>query len=66
MKGYLNLDISSVNKWLLEMYTVRIILEASRGAYCINATDDVYSWKKNITSLRLHVNRIHPTSGVFF
>ena len=65
LKGYLNLDICSSNKWLLDQCNVRIVLESARNSYLINAVNNDTAFRKNIQSIRLHCNRIKPTPGGF-
>ena len=45
--------------------TVRVVLETARNSYCINAINNDVAFKKNIQSVRLHIDRIKPSSGGF-
>ena len=65
LKGFISLDICTANKCLLDMCTLRIVLESARNSYCINAIDDAVAFKKNIQSVRLHIDRIKPSPGGF-
>ena len=65
LKGYLNLDICTANKWLLDLCTLRVVLESARDSYIINAINADVQFKKNIQSVRLHIDRIKPSSGGF-
>ena len=65
MKGFLNLDIATANKWLLDQCNLRIVLEPARDSYCINAVDNATAYKKSISSIKLHLDRISPTPGGF-
>ena len=65
LKGYLDLDICNVNKWLVDLCTVKIVLEPASDALCINsdAVDEAY--RKMIKSIKLHVCRVQPTPSGF-
>ena len=65
VKGYLNIDIASSNKWLVDGTTVRIILDQAKADQIINAVDNLTHWNYEIRSIRLLVNRIRPTRAAF-
>merc|ERR1712240_2827 len=53
VKGYLNLDVASSNKWLVDGSTVRIVLDQSKANQLINSNSDETSWRYEIKSVRL-------------
>ena len=65
LKGYLNIDIASSNKWLVDGTTVRIILDQSKAEQIINAENNNTAWNYEIRAVRLLVNRIQPTRAAF-
>ena len=65
LKGYLNIDIASSNKWLVDGTTVRIVLDQSKAEQIINAIDNNTNWNYEIKSVRLLVSRIKPTRAAF-
>ena len=65
LKGYLNIDVASSNKWLVDGTTVRIVLDQAKAEQIINATVNLVDWRYEITSIRLLVNRIQPTRAAF-
>lgn len=65
LKGYIDLDISNINMWMVDLVTFRLSLEAAPDPLIINAPDSDTAYKTKINSIRLHVNRIKPTPGGF-
>ena len=65
LKGYLNIDIASSNKWLVDGTTVRIVLDQSKASQIINSIDNNTNWNYEIKSVRLLVSRIKPTRAAF-
>ena len=65
LKGYLNIDIASSNKWLLDGTNLRIILDQSKPEQIINALVNHEAWDYEILGIRLLVNRIRPTRAAF-
>ena len=65
LKGYLNTDISSSNKWLVDGTSLRVILEPARANCLINALNNDIAWRVDITSIKLHADRIRPSKGGF-
>ena len=64
LKGYLNTDIATSNKWLVDGASVRIVLEPARNNCVINAVNNAVTWKNEIMSVKLHAKRIQPSKGV--
>ena len=65
VKGYLNIDIASSNKWLVDGTTVRIVLDQSKANQIINSDSNDTSWKYEIRAVRLLANRIKPARAAF-
>ena len=65
LKGYIDLDISAINMWMVDLVTFRLSLEAANDKLIINANVTNIPYKTKINSIKLHVNRIKPTSGGF-
>ena len=65
LKGYLNIDIASSNKWLVDGTTVRIVLDQSKANQIINSVDNNTNWKYEIKAVRLLANRIKPARAAF-
>ena len=65
VKGYLNIDVASSNKWLVDGSTVRIVLDQSKANQLINSDSNDTSWKYEIKAVRLLANRIKPARGAF-
>ena len=66
LKGPLNLDVSSLNKWLLDGCTTRVVLQPAKSAYVIKSVQPVATnYKYQITMARLYVDRIKPVTGAF-
>ena len=65
MRGYLDLDICSLNKWLLDLATIKISLECGSNPFIINSDTNNTLYKKQINSIKLYVDKIRPSSGGF-
>ena len=66
LKGPLDLEITSIDKWLVDGCDTRIILEFAKNEYVINAiTPPPTNYQYRITYARLYVNRVKPASGPF-
>ena len=65
LKGYLNTDIASSNKWLVDGTSLRVVLEPARANCLLNAINNDIPWQVDISSIKLHADRIRP-SKVFF
>ena len=65
LKGYIDLDISTVNMWMVDLVTFRLSLEAANDKLIINSDAANVAYKTKINSIKLHVNRIKPTTGGF-
>ena len=65
MRGYLDLDICSLNKWLLDLTTFTLSLESGPNPFIINCDKNDTSYKKHINYIKLHVNKIRPSNGGF-
>ena len=65
LKGYLNIDIASSNKWLVDGTTLRIVLDQSKANQIINSDSNDSSWKYEIRAVRLLANRIKPARAAF-
>ena len=63
LKGYLNTDIATSNKWLVDGTTVRVVLEPARSNCVINAVNNIVGWQTEIQSIKLHAKRIRPSNG---
>ena len=59
LKGYLNTDIATSNKWLVDGASVRIVLEPARNNCVINAVNNAVCWKNEILSVKLHAKKFH-------
>ena len=65
MRGYLGLYICSLNKWLLDLSTIKISLECGSNPFIINSDTNNIAFKKQINSIELYVDKIRPSSGGF-
>ena len=65
VKGYLNIDIASSNKWLVDGTTLRIVLDQSKANQIINSDSNDTSWKYEIRAVRLLANCIKPARAAF-
>ena len=65
MRGYLDLDVCSLNKWILDLVPVKITLESAPNPFLINSDDNATAFKKQIKSIKLYVDKILPSPGGF-
>ena len=65
MRGYLDLDICSLNKFLLDLTNIKISLEPASNPFVINSDANGVAFKKRINSIKLYVNKIRPSAGAF-
>ena len=65
LKGFLNCDIASSNKFMIDGVNLRILLEAAKPSQIINAKDNAVAFLYEILSARLLVDRIKPTKSGF-
>ena len=65
LKGFINCDIASCNKFMIDGVNLRLIMEPAKPAQIINAKDNVEAFTYEILSVRLLVDRIRPTRSGF-
>ena len=65
LKGFLDLDICSVNKWLVDLCTLRLVLGVASDKLVINAIGDNINYTYKIKSIKLHFDRILPSNSGF-
>ena len=65
LKGHLELDISSCSMWLLDLCTYKLSLETASDKVVINASGADVAYQTKINSIKLHFNRIKPSTGGF-
>ena len=65
LRGYLDLDITNLNMWLVDLCSMRITLEQAADNVIINRPAGGLDYVTKIESIKLHINRIKPTNGGF-
>ena len=65
LKGHLELDISGCSMWLLDLCSFKLSLETASDKMLINAPAEGVAYQTKINSIKLHFNRIKPSSGGF-
>ena len=68
LKGPLNLDLSTGNKFLIDGVNIRIILEPQSSEFFINAKQPgagAVAYRYKINYARLYVQKIKPSNGAF-
>ena len=65
LKGFINCDIASCNKWLIDGCSLRLVLDPAKATQIINSENTNEAWSYEILGVRLLVNRIRPTRSAF-
>ena len=65
LKGHLELDIASCSMWLLDLCTFKLSLETASDKVVINSNAAAEAYQTKINSIKLHFNRIKPSTGGF-
>ena len=65
LRGYLDLDITNLNMWLVDLCSMRITLEPAGDNVIINRPAGGDNYVTKIDSIKMHINHIKPTNGGF-